>query len=330
MWRTRYIPNLDAEQSDQYVRCRLQLGGGRKRQEESTDVHYFARRGKASFNYRMTFDVTLPDDAEAASLIVTVLDFDLLTRDDVGGTAKLDLRNMFAQAHQQLDQLTADERALTFPLLTPEMLEAEKQRAADAAGGGAGGKIKRGLTFWRKPATGEAPPPSADRPDEERGEGAGAGGGGGDLDYPADGAEDGLRWQTQRFWCKLSPPAGQDPETFEGEVELSIQLLPKSVADKYPAGRTGRDEPNTNPVLPEPARPPALRMLYLGCQALWDEVNAIVPVEKLLCTVFCCACCGFLFFIASHYGLLIYSAARRARDEGETLGEEVEEIAEGE
>eukprot|EP01050_Picozoa_sp_SAG11_P054339 SAG11_NODE_32612_length_282_cov_0.846995_1_plen_68_part_00 len=38
-----------------------------------------------------------------------------------------------------------------------------------------------------------------------------------------------------------------------GKLQVSIELLPKSIADQRPAGK-GRKEPNENPILPEPDR----------------------------------------------------------------------------
>ena len=46
-----------------------------------------------------------------------------------------------------------------------------------------------------------------------------------------------------------------DPKTkkreFRGRILISLELLPKAVADKYPAG-LGRSDPNVNPTLPPP------------------------------------------------------------------------------
>ena len=58
-------------------------------------------------------------------------------------------------------------------------------------------------------------------------------------------------------WVPLYPAAsrkGQAPGVVpkpSGEVLMTLELLPKSVADAFPAGQ-GRDEPNANPRLPAP------------------------------------------------------------------------------
>ena len=53
-----------------------------------------------------------------------------------------------------------------------------------------------------------------------------------------------------RKWIKLTYP-GIDGVEIEnrGEIEISIELLPKALADKRPAGQ-GRDAPNLHPELP--------------------------------------------------------------------------------
>jgi hypothetical protein len=50
-------------------------------------------------------------------------------------------------------------------------------------------------------------------------------------------------------WIKLTYPGMDGAE--RGEIEISIELLPKTLADKRPAGQ-GRDAPNLHPELPEP------------------------------------------------------------------------------
>ena len=54
---------------------------------------------------------------------------------------------------------------------------------------------------------------------------------------------------TPRFWIDLKHP--NTDEAVRGEVEVSIELLPKSLADRRKAG-LGREAPNAFPVLPEP------------------------------------------------------------------------------
>jgi len=54
---------------------------------------------------------------------------------------------------------------------------------------------------------------------------------------------------TPRAWVPLHHPNTGD--AVRGEVEISIELLPKSLAQRRQAG-LGRDAPNAHPVLPEP------------------------------------------------------------------------------
>lgn len=53
-----------------------------------------------------------------------------------------------------------------------------------------------------------------------------------------------------RKWVQLKYP-GMEDGVSRGELEISIELLPKSLADKRLAGE-GRDPPNAHPELPEP------------------------------------------------------------------------------
>ena len=54
---------------------------------------------------------------------------------------------------------------------------------------------------------------------------------------------------TPRAWVPLHHPNTGNAK--RGEVEISIELLPKSLAQRRKAG-PGRDAPNAHPVLPEP------------------------------------------------------------------------------
>ena len=54
---------------------------------------------------------------------------------------------------------------------------------------------------------------------------------------------------TPRAWVTLHHPNTGDAK--RGEVEISIELLPKSLAQRRQAG-VGRGAPNAHPVLPEP------------------------------------------------------------------------------
>jgi len=116
---------------------------------------------------------------------------------------------------------------------------------------------------------------------------------------------------TQRFWVKLTAPPDLGDAPYSGELEMSLQLVPKSVADRFPAG-SGRGPPNQNPMMPEPTRPPGLRMIWLGLQAIWDEINAIVPVGKIIGCLLCCMCFSLLFFVITNYFLLGWAALGEA------------------
>lgn len=76
----------------------------------------------------------------------------------------------------------------------------------------------------------------------------------------------------QRLWLGLVSGGGAAnvSATPAGDVAISIQLMPAEVAAKRPAG-FGRDQPNRNPVLPEPARSKS--------RAVTERLSAIVREE---------------------------------------------------
>ncbi|KAF0685797.1 Aste57867_22405 [Aphanomyces stellatus] len=56
VWKTKEVPNFDefTEMNDLFVRCQLEGSD-----YQDTDIHWRAKKGKASFNWRMKFPVTL-------------------------------------------------------------------------------------------------------------------------------------------------------------------------------------------------------------------------------------------------------------------------------
>ncbi|CAK4072437.1 unnamed protein product [Aphanomyces euteiches] len=56
IWKTKEVPNFDelTEMNDLFVRCQLEGSDS-----QDTDIHWRAKKGKASFNWRMKFPVTL-------------------------------------------------------------------------------------------------------------------------------------------------------------------------------------------------------------------------------------------------------------------------------
>jgi hypothetical protein len=61
----------------------------------------------------------------------------------------------------------------------------------------------------------------------------------------------GERIKMDRQWIELHHPNYEGPQ---GRVEMSVEIVPEEVARLHPVGK-GRDEPNTDPVLPPPDRP---------------------------------------------------------------------------
>ncbi|KAK3235298.1 hypothetical protein CYMTET_54488 [Cymbomonas tetramitiformis] len=103
IWRTRKVPNQDpiTNQSDLFIRSTLTMMksttvGGADRLVEDTDTHWRAKKGEASFNYRMIYAAELP--VAQARLKLQAWDQDLLNSNDYIGEALLDLSGLFRTA----------------------------------------------------------------------------------------------------------------------------------------------------------------------------------------------------------------------------------------
>ncbi len=59
-----------------------------------------------------------------------------------------------------------------------------------------------------------------------------------------------------------------------GRVLISLELLPKALADKLPAG-LGRGDPNTNPILP----PPSGRLKFVCPQLTLHSMRAALATH---------------------------------------------------
>ncbi|MES1916423.1 MAG: hypothetical protein MHM6MM_008241, partial [Cercozoa sp. M6MM] len=79
---------------------------------------------------------------------------------------------------------------------------------------------------------------------------------------------------SERFWLELRHP---DQEGSQAKLEVSLQIVPKSLCPAYPAG-LGRGEPNMNPSLP----PPEGRMRW--------TLNPFSMMRQLMGNRFCCKC----------------------------------------
>ena len=76
VWKAQDVPNMDPEGlSDTFVVVRLNT-----LPEKETDTHYRAARGRASWNWRMTFPIMLPQEANI--LTVQLWDKDILSGND--------------------------------------------------------------------------------------------------------------------------------------------------------------------------------------------------------------------------------------------------------
>jgi len=87
-----------------------------------------------------------------------------------------------------------------------------------------------------------------------------------------------------KFWVKVKGAKGAEA----GYVELSLELLPKEVADTKAAG-FGRSEPNDNPKLPDPTG-----RLSLSLNPFTNIASLVGPqIARKICCYCCCFFCVF-------------------------------------
>lgn len=90
VWETRYVPLLDGDKVDIWVRVIWDpTGDPDDYVEKKTDIHYFSRAGWGSFNWRFKFDLKIPCDFPRIK--VTIFDAGLIT-DEVIGEGTLNLK----------------------------------------------------------------------------------------------------------------------------------------------------------------------------------------------------------------------------------------------
>ena len=84
-----------------------------------------------------------------------------------------------------------------------------------------------------------------------------------------------------RFWLdNLTKPA--DNSIKEGKIEISLELIPKTLIDKYPAGLC-RDQPNQNPFLPPPSG--RINLSFLHPLDACYEIIGPDYLKKLACFI---------------------------------------------
>ena len=289
VWRARNVPSADhiTNMNDMFVSAHLTTagpnGGKPLQQSQKTDTHWRAagdrkKKTTGSFNWRMVFDVGLQTDPVAGTccgpnrLSLKCWDKDPASlSNDLIGYANLNLdEHLFTQALSKWNRHKQEEEereTLDTQSLLAKIRALQMPRRRGAAGGGdeEGGPIRvpenateeelRGIladlsegeegTIVRYPPVACSDTPTC----SQRCRGACG------CCHSAK-RQGGSRQQeggpTFFTWMKLRHPGnGHGEEGDCGEVQVTIELLPKSVAARQPVG-VGREEPNAHPVLPEP------------------------------------------------------------------------------
>lgn len=100
VWKARNVPSFDTmeDMNDLFFRCWME---GSDYQE--TDIHWRAKKGKGSFNWRMKFPITLGHkqiNTKMPYFHVQGWDKDVLSANDAIGVATVDLGAFFRQAYK--------------------------------------------------------------------------------------------------------------------------------------------------------------------------------------------------------------------------------------
>jgi len=101
IWKTKNVPPMDSleKMSDLFVKCWPE---GCTVQE--TDTHWRCKKGKASFNWRMLFDVELGPNTKAMKfpyLHLQLWDRDILKWNDCAGEGTINLGKYFRKAYKR-------------------------------------------------------------------------------------------------------------------------------------------------------------------------------------------------------------------------------------
>ncbi|KAE9343857.1 hypothetical protein PR003_g8752 [Phytophthora rubi] len=293
--------------SDLFVKCWLQ---NRDDKSQSTDTHWRARHGRASFNWRMKFDVELPLDPEKESdrgcLHFQMWDRDVVY-DDCLADAVVDLTPFLKTAFKTKQAVNVFAKPKPIRIRGTESMPYE----------GASRRSGYSATEDATSAARQRPPHSDEVvisiKEEEEGDRkpllSGAVADIGDDDYDETEPEDvdadmeNAESLVKSFMHRLG--MGDDPEDASwltmttrdshtrdrvraGELLVSVEILPKHLAEVRSAG-LGRGEPNNFPFLPEPADRLHLSAMWNPCyvlEALMGPKYYRAFASFFLCTVF--------------------------------------------
>ncbi|ETM03354.1 hypothetical protein L917_00416 [Phytophthora nicotianae] len=287
--------------SDLFVKCWLQ---NRDDKSQSTDTHWRAKHGRASFNWRMKFDVELPLDPEKEAdrgyLHFQMWDRDVVY-DDCLADAVVDLTSFLKTAFKTKQAVNVFAKPKPVRIRGSESMpyEGASRRSGYSATEDARFSSPRdevvisiseeGQGSDKKPLLSRE---GADIDDDEETESE-------DVDADMENAES----LVKSFMHRLG--MGEDPEDASwltmttrdshtgdriraGELLVSVEILPKHLADVRAAG-LGRGEPNNFPFLPEPADRLHLSAMWNPCyvlEALMGPKYYRAFASFFLCTLF--------------------------------------------
>ncbi|KAG2513554.1 hypothetical protein JM16_007521 [Phytophthora kernoviae] len=299
--------------SDLFVKCWLQ---SRDDKSQNTDTHWRAKNGRASFNWRMKFDVELPLDpekeADRGHLHFQMWDRDVVY-DDCLADAVVDLTPFLKAAFKtkQLVNVFAKPKPIRIRGTDSLPYEGSSQRSGYAAVEDASSAAR-----LRSPRSGEVIISIADeegadndrRPllsgtadvneeDDTQPE---------DVDDDMENAESLVKSFMHRLgmgedpedasWLTLTTRHSQTGDRVRaGELLISVEILPKPLANARSAG-LGRGEPNNFPFLPEPADRLHLSAMWNPCYVL--EALMGPKYYRAFASFFLCTVCMLLVLFA--------------------------------
>ncbi|OQR80945.1 myoferlin-like protein [Achlya hypogyna] len=232
--------------SDLFIKCWMQSYDNKA---QKTDIHWRAKDGKASFNWRMKFDIALPCDPnnelEKGHLHLQMWDKDVLYDDCLSDTI-INLSEHLKQAYKTKEVVNVYAK--------PKPIKSAKAKSPTGARlPSPTGTMATDLDELERGEAASLLPPAplskseSQRKKSDKKEGA-------DIMVKALKARLGMgedpddaSWIT----CTTRDPHSGD-RVEAGKLLLAIEILPKHVAELRAAG-LGRSEPNNFPTLAEPA-----------------------------------------------------------------------------
>jgi hypothetical protein len=258
VWKGKRLP-LDVDYSglaDWYVSCRF---GEEKKQ--LSDTHFRAKDGRASWNWRFKFPVTLRQAMKYQRLTLQIWDKDL-SSDDCGGEAVLDLtspwfRRMFARKRPRPTYWMPFDEEGSKRVPKQFRIRSNKQMFSSLGASDSLYSAMEELLSKESLLNAEV--------DEEL--------------------------ESAKFWLPLHRPRKERQSVSDGRGEpplllMSVQLVPVQDVEKLPAG-FGRSAPNSNPTLPKPTG--RLKFSWNPCRMMYDLLGRKLCMR--LNGVLCCALC---------------------------------------